>query len=304
MNKLYLNEKNELKSFESGMKNDVSRIWINNSASKYVKKQFPKYKSTDKINMFEAEVLSYQLLKKYDITPELIDYDSENRFIILSYLEGNDLNNNEIGSNDLFKDNIESIAKSVVKLYDICSLIDSKKFRKIDLKQDLMDGINLLFQNNYLKHDKKILYFANNLELPKDHYQFVHGSLNSGNIIFNSLTNNCKFVDFELAANAPSFYDMGFFITRNNMPTDINKEFLKIISDLNSINFEQFKKNIEIYRIISSILLMGLDGRTLINKKSDKISNRFNIIRSNLNNNLSDSIQTKKLLDLIYKNWY
>lgn len=302
MNKYNNFENCKIKPFSSGMKNNVGRVIIEGFESSYVIKRFPDLKKSDITDMFKTELKSYQALVNTDLTPKLIYYDEFKRLLILSYMNGKDLNQDEIGASKDFNNNISTIAQSLAKLYTTCSHINVLGLRNINLHKDLNDGIDLLLETGLLKYNKNLDDAASSLNMPDDKYQFVHGSLNPGNIIYDSETNSCKFIDFELAAQAPSLYDIGFLIARNGKSSVVNTMLTEIFATEIGQEANIVKETVDLYRVISSVLLLGLDSKTLRKKYNVKINNRFKSVKNNLNQHISNNQNTHKLTYLVLNN--
>ncbi|MFW6047147.1 MAG: phosphotransferase [Candidatus Woesearchaeota archaeon] len=302
MNKYNNFENCKIKPFSSGMKNNVGRVIIEGVESPYVIKRFPDLKKSDITDMFKTELKSYRALVNTDLTPKLIYYDEFKRLLTLSYANGKDLNQEEIGASKDFNNNISPIAQSLAKLYTTCSHINVLGLRNINLHKDLNDGIDLLLETGLLKYNKNLDNAVSSLNMPDDKYQFVHGSLNPGNIIYDSETNSCKFIDFELAAQAPSLYDIGFLIARNGKSSVVNTMLTEIFATEIGQEANIVKETVDLYRVISSVLLLGLDSKTLRKKYDVKINNRFKSVKNNLNQHISNNQNTHRLTYLVLNN--
>ena len=157
--------------------------------------------SKDTKNNFNYENMILNIIKPFDISPEIIYQDKENGILLSKYIESSKFNI------DIYNSNI-FIDKLVNKIKRLHILECSNSF---DPFKDIYKNIELLHSLNYeFNHDISLLVkklHELELDLSKDiHYGLCHNDLNTSNILYSN--NSIYLIDFEFAGMGDIFFDL------------------------------------------------------------------------------------------------
>jgi len=171
----------------------------------------------------EAEFFMYTLAYKHGITSEPLYWDKTMQITISTFLEGEhivDLENNQI--------------LNIAKLLQI--------LHHIDLAQAPIVLEKLLSPNNY--EERSIL---EKIDTFKSEYVFCHNDLNPQNILFNSVSNSVKLIDWEYAGVNDRYFDLACVCVEFDLSLAQEKMFLtQYFSSDSSFDADKLK----IYKIL------------------------------------------------------
>ncbi|WP_308779424.1 choline kinase family protein [uncultured Clostridium sp.] len=157
--------------------------------------------SKDNNNNFYYENEILNIIKPFNISPEIIFHDKESGILLSKYIKSQKFNI-EFYNSTIF------INKLVTPLKKLHILQCSNSFSPF---KEIYNNINLLHNINYeFNHD--INFLVNKLkELEKDlskdiHYGLCHNDLNTSNILYSN--DSIYFIDFEFAGMGDVFFDL------------------------------------------------------------------------------------------------
>ncbi len=280
-----------IEKFTSGLKNNVGKAIINDSITGIVIKEFS-YENHSKIDLFENELLGYKRLENYYKKPELLFFDSCKRIIAYNFIEGKDLSKHKLISYEL-----DELSEFFFKMINFFKKTNYSNLREVNIEQNLYDGLKILKKEKYITNFDNLNIIAKNLCKQMKFNKtksFLHGSLNSTNIIYGK---EFKIIDLELCAQGPLLYDFAFFIGRNELSFNQNNEIINELSDKINFKKEDFIQEIDIYKLANTVLLLGLDAETINSGNNSEIfKNRFVFLKEKLNENYSNN---KELLNFV-----
>ena len=157
--------------------------------------------SRDNNNNFYNENKILNIIKPFNISPEIIFHDKESGILLSRYIESKKFNT-EFYNSPIF---INKLVSTLKKLHILQCSNSFNPFKEI------YNNINLLHSLNYeFNHD--INFLVNKLkELEKDlskdvHYGLCHNDLNTSNILYSN--NSIYLIDFEFAGMGDIFFDL------------------------------------------------------------------------------------------------
>lgn len=157
--------------------------------------------SKDNKNNFYHENKILNIIKPFNISPEIIYHNKDNGTLLSKYIENTKFNID-------FYNSIIFINQLVNKLKDLHILECSNSFNPF---KDIYENIKFLHSLNYeFNHDINLL--VKKLErlerdLSKDvHYGLCHNDLNTSNILYSN--NSVYLIDFEFAGMGDVFFDL------------------------------------------------------------------------------------------------
>jgi aminoglycoside phosphotransferase (APT) family kinase protein len=298
--------KYQIERFPTGLKNEVGRIVLKEKQTQYVLKKFAKKRINDVVDFYENEKNALVLLSDFRLIPRVIYSDDDSRFLIINFIQGSDLERTPQNSSE-FYNGLEHAIKTLYEFnkYTI-TLNTNLKFRQIDLRKDMFDGLKILSEQEVINPGKLLMNAAAQIVesiSTKDKCVIAHGSLIPGNIIYDTSSECTSFVDFELIARAPFFYDLGFLLSRTSIPNNQKRELVKVYAKLANLDSEQLTNEIDAYKTISNVLLMGLDTETINHKEDFKgiYAKRYSATFSTLNAPFSSNTNIENFVNLFNK---
>ncbi|MBE6054116.1 MAG: choline kinase [Clostridium sartagoforme] len=157
--------------------------------------------SEDNKNNFSYENTILNLIKPFDISPDIIYQDKDNGILLSKYIETEKFDINFYNSS-IFIDKLTS------KLKKLHLLECSNSFNPF---KDIYRNIECLYNLNYeFEHDISLLVKKLKeleIDLSKEvHYGLCHNDLNTSNILYSN--NSIYLIDFEFAGMGDIFFDL------------------------------------------------------------------------------------------------
>ena len=185
--------------------NSIIKLGGLNNSNYLIKLQDLKYvlrlPSKDSENIFYNENKILNIIKPFNISPEIFYYNKENGIVLSKYIESEEFDIDVYNSKPF-------INKLTTKLKILHKLECSTIFNPF---KNINDNIETLTNLNYkFNHDINLL--VNKLkELEKDltkdiHYGLCHNDLNTSNILYSK--DSLYFIDFEFAGMGDIFFDL------------------------------------------------------------------------------------------------
>jgi len=179
-------------------------------------------------NSIATELEIHQFLKKYDLCPEILDYDLLNNRIVYEYIEY-PVENSEY--NQVF---LKIFGETLSKLHSL----DYKNLAIDTFEEKIESYRNMLSTSATIEIQESFALFD---KLYKKPYKlaFCHNDLNKMNIFLNK---NMKFIDWEYAGLNQPIYEIASIKKSFNLSSDQLDIFLKAYGqDFNPNEIEEFE---------------------------------------------------------------
>ena len=179
-------------------------------------------------NSIATELEIHQFLKKYDLCPEILDYDLLNNRIVYEYIEY-PVENSEY--NQVF---LKIFGETLSKLHSL----DYKNLAIDTFEEKIESYRNMLSTSATIEIQESFALFDKLYEKPFK-LTFCHNDLNTMNIFLNT---NMKFIDWEYAGLNQPIYEIASIKKSFNLSSDQLDIFLKAYGqDFNPNEIEEFE---------------------------------------------------------------
>ena len=179
-------------------------------------------------NSIATELEIHQFLKKYDLCPEILDYDLLNNRIVYEYIEY-PVENSEY--NQVF---LKIFGETLSKLHSL----DYKNLAIDTFEEKIESYRNMLSTSATIEIQESFALF-DKLYKKTCKLSFCHNDLNTMNIFLNK---NMKFIDWEYASLNMPIYEIASIKKSFNFSSDQLNIFLKAYGqDFNPNEIEEFE---------------------------------------------------------------
>jgi serine/threonine protein kinase len=256
-----------------------------------VRKEFNK---SNYFDFYKNEKETLYSLNHTGLTPKLLDYNDEEKSIIMSYIPGNHITTD-------FKD-YKLLAERLSELHSVHLNQSGFSFRRnpeVDLTDILkiFDALDLKFSTN-AEIELKKKYIPSVFDDSKT----IHGSLIPSNILVNQ--KGIYFVDLEMTSKNNAFLDLAYLSTF--IPKDNVLEFITNYASITHKDEELAKKEFDYSRYHLCALTLGLFLKDFKNNslKDEELIQRTQKLAKHLSNDYfldSSGINLRKHFKNIYE---
>ena len=179
-------------------------------------------------NSIATELEIHQFLKKYDLCPEILDYDLLNNRIVYEYIEY------PVENSEYNQVLLKIFGETLSKLHSL----DYKNLAIDTFEEKIESYRNMLSTSATIEIQESFALFDKLYEKPFK-LAFCHNDLNTMNIFLNK---NMKFIDWEYAGLNQPIYEIASIKKSFNLSSDQLDIFLKAYGqDFNPNEIEEFE---------------------------------------------------------------
>ena len=179
-------------------------------------------------NSIATELEIHQFLKKYDLCPDILDYDLLNNRIVYECLKYS-VENSEY--NQVF---LEIFGKTLSKLHSL-----NYRNQDVGTFEEKVEGYRNLLSTDPTAEIQESFALFDKLYKKSNELVFCHNDLNTSNIFLNK---QMKFIDWEYAGLNMSIYEIASIKKSFNFSSDQLSIFLKAYGqDFNPNEIEEFE---------------------------------------------------------------
>lgn len=239
----------------------MTKIGGLNNSNYLIKLQNEKYvlriPSSDNSNNFYNEHKILSLIKKYNISPEILYHNQSNGILLSKYIESAKFNL-EFYNSSFFLNNLVTTLK---KIHNLECNNYFNPFNEIYNNIDFLNSVNFTFNHDIDLLMNKLKELEINL-CKKIHYGLCHNDLNTSNILY--FNNYVYLIDFEFSGMGDIFFDLATisWFLKDEMQDELIKKYFGY-SDI------ELKKKLKDYLYVVKLWNATWSYKKSIDNKSD-----------------------------------
>ena len=239
----------------------MTKIGGLNNSNYLIKLQNEKYvlriPSSDNSNNFYNEHKILSLIKKYNISPEILYHNRNNGILLSKYIESAKFNL-EFYNSSFFINNLVTTLK---KIHNLECNNYFNPFNEIYNNIDFLNSVNFNFNHDIDLLITKLKELEINL-CKKIHYGLCHNDLNTSNILY--FDNYVYLIDFEFSGMGDIFFDLATisWFLKDEMQDELIRKYFGYFD-------KELKKKLKDYLYVVKLWNATWSYKKSIDNKSD-----------------------------------